>query len=89
MLNLYIAHRALVRAKVRALRADPCCSADADATDVDRYLEVVRATLSRPRPVCVLMSGLSGSGKTWLATRLAVPLRAVHVRSDLERKRLL
>jgi predicted kinase len=34
------------------------------------------------------MSGLSGSGKTWIASRLAPPLEAVHLRSDVERKRL-
>jgi predicted kinase len=36
----------------------------------------------------VLISGLSGSGKTWLAERLAPFLGAIHLRSDVERKRL-
>jgi predicted kinase len=35
------------------------------------------------------MSGLSGSGKTWLAQRLAPIFGAVHLRSDVERKRLI
>jgi uncharacterized protein len=34
------------------------------------------------------MHGLSGSGKTWIAKRLAPQLGAVHLRSDVERKRL-
>jgi hypothetical protein len=34
------------------------------------------------------MAGLSGSGKTWLADRLAPLLEAIHLRSDVERKRL-
>ncbi|HEY6922894.1 MAG TPA: ATP-binding protein, partial [Steroidobacteraceae bacterium] len=38
--------------------------------------------------VLILMSGLSGSGKTWLAERLAPLVGAVHLRSDVERKRL-
>jgi uncharacterized protein len=38
--------------------------------------------------VMILVSGLSGSGKTWLAERLAPLLGAVHLRSDVERKRL-
>ena len=36
----------------------------------------------------VIMCGLSGSGKTWLAERLMAALPAIRVRSDVERKRL-
>jgi predicted kinase len=36
----------------------------------------------------MLVTGLSGSGKTWLASRLSPQVDAVHLRSDLERKRL-
>jgi hypothetical protein len=34
------------------------------------------------------MCGVSGSGKTWLARQLAPALGAVHLRSDLERRRI-
>jgi predicted kinase len=34
------------------------------------------------------MHGPSGSGKSWLSERLAPPLEAVRIRSDIERKRL-
>jgi predicted kinase len=34
-----------------------------------------------------MMSGVSGSGKSWLAERLLAPLDAFRVRSDVERKR--
>lgn len=91
LLHLYGAHRALVRAKVAALRA-------ADATDPEsraasreehgRYLDCARELLAVRRPRLILMCGLSGSAKTWLAERLAPKLMAVHVRSDVERKRL-
>jgi predicted kinase len=36
----------------------------------------------------MITCGLSGSGKTWLARRVASRLGALHVRSDVERKRL-
>lgn len=89
LLPVYQAHRALIRAKVSALRAaeDPR-EAEAGRRACEAYLEVARCALAPKRPALVLMSGLSGSGKTWLAARLAPALDAVHLRSDVERKRL-
>ncbi|HXZ60066.1 MAG TPA: AAA family ATPase [Steroidobacteraceae bacterium] len=91
LLHLYGAHRALVRAKVAALRAadasDPQTLA-ASRQEHGRYLEGARELLAARRPRLVLMCGLSGSAKTWLAERLAPALRAIHLRSDVERKRL-
>jgi predicted kinase len=54
----------------------------------DDYLDCARRSLSPKRPILILMNGLSGSGKTWIAKRLAPVLSAVHLRSDIERKRL-
>ena len=39
------------------------------------------------QPTLILMHGASGSGKSWLSEHLVPTLRAVRVRSDLERKR--
>jgi aminoglycoside phosphotransferase family enzyme/predicted kinase len=91
LLPLYKAHRALVRAKVMALTR--VGSQTTDAEDLGRprhraYLDCASRALARRRPALVLMSGLSGSGKTWLANRLAPLLGGVHLRSDIERKRL-
>ena len=87
VLNLYKAHKALVRAKVLALS-----SSQAESTAPGRrfasYVECARASLQPQKPHLILMAGLSGSGKSWLAERLAPRLRAVHIRSDIERKRL-
>lgn len=80
VLNLYAAHRALVMAKTAAMRKS-------SAAVVDQYLSTAEAALTRPRPLCVVMCGLSGSGKSWLASRVAPLIQAVHVRSDIERKR--
>jgi uncharacterized protein len=82
LLPLYKAHRALVRAKVVALS-----KTGARARHL-AYLDCAALALRGGRPILILMSGLSGSGKTWLAERLAPVFGAVHVRSDVERKRL-
>jgi aminoglycoside phosphotransferase family enzyme/predicted kinase len=91
LLPLYKAHRALVRTKVTALSRSTSQRSDAEDAGAYKqraYLECAARVLARRRPILVLMSGLSGSGKTWLAEKLAPLLGAVHLRSDIERKRL-
>lgn len=94
VLRLYGAHRALVRAKVMALeqprRDDARAAGDEPraGTDADAYLSVAARLLGDAAPLLVLMHGVSGSGKSWFATRLAARHRLLHLRSDVERKRL-
>jgi hypothetical protein len=92
LLPYFEAYRALVRAKVAALRAlqERAASPERakECAGAGRYLEWAVARTRRPRPALVLTCGLSGSGKTWMARALAPRLRALHVRSDVERKRL-
>jgi hypothetical protein len=92
LLPYYEAYRALVRAKVDALRAlqlEAWSPARAAAVaDCRRYLDWATARVAGRRPVLIITCGLSGSGKTWLARRLAAHLGALHLRSDVERKRL-
>lgn len=90
-LDLYRSHRALVRAKVEAIAV-----AGKDSQQVERarprhraYIETARQALTSRKPKMILMSGVSGSGKSWLAERLATALGAIHIRSDVERRRLL
>jgi predicted kinase len=92
LLQYYETYRALVRAKVAALRALQVAS-DAPArveaiAECSRYLAWAAGRIRERVPVLVITCGLSGSGKTWLARQLREPLRALHVRSDVERKRL-
>ncbi len=89
-LNLYEAHCALVRAKVAGLNALRV-EARGRAALVDRrsaFMTIANERLRRRAPALVLMHGLSGSGKSWLAQRLARELPAICIRSDIERKRL-
>jgi uncharacterized protein len=94
LLELYKAHRSLVRAKISALSVVTVAGMSAGEIAAARrryqdYLDGARRSLSPKRPILILMSGLSGSGKTWISKRLAPLLGAVHLRSDIERKRLV
>lgn len=89
LLPYYEPYRALVRAKVAALRGGQTPPArEAARRDAQRYLDWAYRTSTPATPALVVMVGLSGSGKTWLARRLAVAGDALHLRSDVERKRL-
>lgn len=90
VLRPYEAHRALVRAKVAALSAVQNGQAGARDDLRREHLRLVSCAaeaLAPKMPRLLLMSGLSGSGKTWLARQLAERLSGVHIRSDVERKR--
>lgn len=90
VLRLYEAHRALVRAKIAALEAAAEPREEPRQPlrrEYDARLAHAARSLAAGTPVLLLMCGLSGSGKTWLARQLAERLLAVHVRSDVERKR--
>jgi aminoglycoside phosphotransferase family enzyme/predicted kinase len=88
LLAYYEAYRALVRAKVTALRRQQVGDAVSNANASPDYLGWIQHQAQRRAPTLVVLAGLSGSGKTTLARRLGPALEALHVRSDVERKRL-
>lgn len=94
VLDLYQVYRALVRAKVLAIRLGQGeLSPEEDAADHQAcagYLALAASYTRRRerRPRLLLTFGLSGSGKSWLASRLREALPLIHLRSDIERKRL-
>jgi len=93
LLRFYLVYRAMVRAKValiraRQLDADGAPAAQAAMRDFLRHVADASGFAARPRPALVVAGGLSGSGKTTLAHRLLEAIGALHLRSDVERKRL-
>ncbi len=90
VLRFYLAYRAMVRAKVAAIRAAQQQGAARSAgwRTCRDYLRLAASCLSRPRAALVITHGLPGSGKTTCAQYLLQQLGAVRIRSDVERKRL-
>lgn len=91
-LPLFIAIRAGIRTKVTAaglahLSGEHRATAEAEAK---AYFALAEAALVEKPPRLVAIGGLSGTGKSTLATALAPSIGrlpgAVHVRSDVERK---
>ncbi len=91
VLAYYQCYRALVRAKVAALRMTQQAGGERARSleQLRQYLELAEAFVdTSQQPWLLITHGLSGSGKSWLAARLATRLGAIRIRSDVERKRL-
>lgn len=92
VLPYYVVYRALVRAKVAAMRARQPGLSDAQAESYRAkcraHLDFAERCIDPPPAMLVMLHGLSGSGKTACSQILLEALEAVRVRSDVERKRL-
>ena len=92
VLRFYLVYRAMVRAKVHALRAAQQVPDDATYARLiaasNGYIALAQGLAQIKRPAIILMNGMSGSGKSVIARALAEQNDAILVRSDVERKRL-
>ncbi|MEW4491041.1 AAA family ATPase [Thalassoglobus sp. JC818] len=90
LLSFYASYLAMVRAKVAAIRRTQQVE-DEQEPDCKEILPLMELAFSyfqsRPRKL-ILTFGLSGSGKSFFSQHLVGPLRAVRLRSDIERNRL-
>jgi uncharacterized protein len=93
-LPLFLSMRAAIRAKVEMLRAGMALQAHANAAreEARAYVALAQNFLAPAGPRLIAIGGLSGSGKSAVARAIAPSIGAfpgaVHVRSDVERKRL-
>ncbi len=92
VLRFYLVYRALVRAKVIAIRmrqhgAEPSQQPQLGA-QLREYLELAHGFAAARRPALIITHGVTGSGKTSLTQSLLEQAGMIRVRSDVERKRL-
>jgi aminoglycoside phosphotransferase family enzyme/predicted kinase len=91
-LRYYLAYRAMVRAKIGAIRlAQAGLSRRAHARErasCHAYLALGQRCLESRQPALIITHGLPGSGKTTFAQEALERLGAIRIRSDVERKRL-
>ncbi|MCM2289893.1 MAG: AAA family ATPase [Sulfuritalea sp.] len=96
LLRFYAVYRAVVRAKIAALRGrqEDSVQALAELDAARGYLHLARQIAVPPAPTLLITCGLSGSGKTTASSaRLldssgAAAGSVIRLRSDVERKRL-
>lgn len=94
LLPLFMSIRAAIRAKVAVSTAamESGRHAKAALADARRYFTFAEKFLAPAKTILVAVGGLSGTGKTRVSEALALligrPPGALHLRSDIERKRL-
>jgi prepilin-type processing-associated H-X9-DG protein len=97
LLRYYAVYRALVRAKVAALRAGQCAGSEANTARselasclqlAERLTRPFSLSPHAPSPFLFITHGLSGSGKTTCTQQLLQQYGMIRLRSDVERKRL-
>ncbi len=90
VLRFYCVYRALVRAKVAALKLEKSLEPAqriALQGQCQRYLDYAGMVKTHP-PILLITHGFSGSGKSFRAKLLAERLPAIRISSDIERKRI-
>ncbi len=91
LLGFYALYRAMVRAKVTAIRYEQTVDAVQSETILNEHRSYIAHALSSIRtkqPILIITFGVSGSGKTVVSGNIAQKLHGIHIRSDIERKRL-
>ena len=92
VLPFYMVYRAVVRAKVGLLRLhqEDLSNSERDHIwhEFNDYLKLASDLSRVAQPTLYITHGLAGSGKSTVATELSEQLDVIHIRADVERKRL-
>ena len=93
VLRFYEVYRALVRAKIAAIRSGQTGLSDQESAKVHQeltgYISFAKKLTMPHGGAVIITHGVSGSGKSHVSRSLPDFLPAVRLRSDVERKRIL
>lgn len=92
VLRFYQVYRALVRAKIDAIRADQAGISPKEQAEAEKdffeYLNLALNYIRPAKPQLIITRGMSASGKSTVSQSFLQQLGAIRIRSDVERKRL-
>lgn len=92
LLPLYLSYRAMVRAKVASIQLAQHSEEPEKAAQLEEefgeYLRLASRFAHESRSGITITFGISGSGKSTMAREYTRECRGIHLRSDVERKRL-
>ena len=92
VLRFYQVYRALVRAKIDAIRAHQTGIRQEEQAAAEKdffeYLDLALTYVRTSKPQLIITRGMSASGKSTVSQLLLEQLGAIRLRSDVERKRL-
>ena len=92
VLRFYLVYRAMVRAKVDAIRTDQAGISKQESEQANEefysYLKLALTYTKEEIPTIIITRGMSASGKSTISQSLLEKLGAIRIRSDIERKRL-
>ena len=87
VLRFYLGYRAMVMAKVAAIRAAQIGKAS-ELAACETYLALAEQFYTPPRPALIITYGLPGCGKSTASQIVLEKYQVIRIRSDVERKRL-
>lgn len=92
VLRFYQVYRAMVRAKVDAIRAHQEGISKQEAEEASKefnsYLQLALTYSKKRAPFLIITRGMSAVGKSYWSQQLLEKTNAIRIRSDVERKRL-
>ena len=92
VLPLYVSRQAYVRAKITSFLLDdpgvPATDKEQAKVTASQYYKMALDCTKLEQGSLIIMSGVSGSGKSTIAKKIARQSNAIHIRSDAVRKHL-